>query len=651
MSALRFPAFEHPRASIVILAWRQTDLLLACLDSLAKTLDGTVPFEVIVVSNGARQDLKDSIRRHAEGLRLLEAEVNLGFAAGNNLGAAVTRGEYIIFVNDDAQVASGWLSRLVATADAHPRAGAVGSLILFPDGRVQEAGSILWADGSTMPIGRELPSYSLDWHFVRRVDYVSACSLLVKKDAWMQAGGFDPDYHPAYYEDVDLCLALRALGREVLFEPRSRVWHHESTSSDSRFKTFLFERNQRRLRAKWATELTFQEPAAPESARAIARAVWRARGTPRRVLIVDDRVPDPGLGAGFGRMFTAVLDLADAGYAVSVFPTVGHHGGVPDDLVSAGLKVITGDLESHLSFSSVAYDAIIVSRPHNFERVVETVRVRQPMARVIYDCEALFWRRMLGQAAQMDDSTGRSRLEAEAASMRTLEERIVVESDHAVTVSDEEAAILRAVPGACRIQPILPAEPMITPGPAAVLGRRGIGYVAGWMAGSGSPNGDGLRWFAASVLPLIRASLPWVQVDVTGANPPDDLLPLSNPNLRFVGYVHDLAAFYAARRVIIVPIRFGAGVKIKTVQALQYGVPVVATRCGAEGITIADPQALVVRDDPEEFAAAVLDVLNDAHRWYACRAAIDRTLQAWEQRAGAVSWRHVVDQVLVERGQ
>ena len=90
---------------------------------------------------------------------------------------------------------------------------------------------------------------------MRQVDYVSACSLLVTRRAWEQVGGFDNDYHPAYYEDVDLCLALRESGYQVLLEPRSRVWHHESASSDGLVKTFLFKRNQDRLQRKWADTL------------------------------------------------------------------------------------------------------------------------------------------------------------------------------------------------------------------------------------------------------------------------------------------------------------------------------------------------------------------------------------------------------------
>ena len=193
-------------------------------------------------------------RSQTDGVRLVEAQANLGFGGGCNLGASVARGEYLVLLNDDCIVAPGWLEWLVSTADANPQAAAVGSLVLFPDGRIQEAGSVIWADGSTMPVGRNLPGNSLEWHFVRQVDYVSACSLLVTRRAWDQVGGFDVDYHPAYYEDVDLCLALRESGYQVLLEPRSRVWHHESASSDGLAKAFLFKRNQDRLQRKWADD-------------------------------------------------------------------------------------------------------------------------------------------------------------------------------------------------------------------------------------------------------------------------------------------------------------------------------------------------------------------------------------------------------------
>ena len=127
----------------------------------------------------------------------------------------------------------------------------------------------------------------------------------------------------------------------------------------------------------------------------------------------------------------------------------------------------------------------------------------------------------------------------------------------------------------------------------------------------GSPNADGLRWFVANVLPLVRVSIPWVRVHVTGANPPADLLELADPNLLFEGLVADLSALYDRTRVVISPIRFGAGVKVKTVQALQYGVPVVSTSCGSEGIDTYGLDAIAVADDPNDFARSLVTLLSD----------------------------------------
>ena len=649
MSRLVFPPVQRPRASIILLAWKRVDLLLTCLRSLSDSIGRRVEYEVVVASNDAPQSSRDALRSQTEGVRLVEAQANLGFGGGCNLGASVARGEYLVLLNDDCIVAPGWLEWLVSTADANPQAAAVGSLVLFPDGRIQEAGSVIWADGSTMPVGRNLPGNSLEWHFVRQVDYVSACSLLVTRRAWDQVGGFDVDYHPAYYEDVDLCLALRESGYQVLLEPRSRVWHHESASSDGLAKAFLFKRNQDRLQRKWAETLRWQEPARPTEPAALVRAAWRARGAPRRVLIIDDRVPEPSLGSGFGRMFTAAVDLAASGHAVALAPTTGVQGVPPDALTSAGVAIVSGDLQRHLSRPSVNYDAVIVSRPHNFERVGDMVRTCQPDAVLLYDCEALFWRRLTLQAKFVTDQAERDALLQTAADMRALEERIVIKCDAAVTVSKEEATLLASVEGCCPISPLLPAEPAVSFGARTFDERFGVAYVAGWLAGSGSPNADGLRWFVANVLPLVRLSIPWVRVHVTGANPPSDLLELADPNLLFEGLVNDLPALYDRTRVVISPIRFGAGVKVKTVQALQYGVPVVSTSCGSEGIDTYGLDAIAVADDPEDFARSLVTLLSDRSQWEARRAAIAELMNRWQKNTDFGSWPDVITEALARK--
>jgi hypothetical protein len=319
--------------------------------------------------------------------------------------------------------------------------------------------------------------------------------------------------------------------------------------------------------------------------------------------------------------------------------------------VSAGVSILDTDPAVYLAHAWVYFDVAIVSRPHNFEKVAQVVRRLQPQAVLLYDCEALFWRRIVRQAALIADQHERFKLEQAAAGMRALEERIVVESDFAVAVSQDEADLLTRVEGCCPIRPVPPVEPSVTFGKQTFHERRGIAYVAGWLAGTGSPNADGLRWFAAEVLPLVRKAVPWIRVHVTGANPPSDLLELADPNLFFEGHVADLTSFLASVRVVIAPIRFGAGVKVKTVQAMQHGVPVVSTSCGAEGIDTYGLDAVAVADKPREFAASVVTLLTNGAAWQARRDVLANVVQRWQSDTGSGSWSNVIAEALTRRNR
>ena len=647
MSRVTFPSTERPRASIILLAWKRIDLLLTCLRSLSDTLRSDIAYEVVVVLQEATPSLKDALRSQTEGVRLVESQVNLGFGGGCNLGVSVARGEYLVLLNDDCVVAPRWLDWLVATADANPLAGAVSSLILFPDGRIQEAGAVVWADGSATHVGREAPGDSLEWHFVRQVDYDSACSLLVTRRAWDKVGGFDSRYHPIYYEDVDLCLAIRDAGYQVLFEPRSRLWHHESASAEDFFKRFLFRRNQKQLQQKWAAILDCHIPAEPSSPAAVARAAWRARGAPRRVLIIDDRVPESS--SGTGRMLTAALDLAASGYAVSVCPATGVEHTPPDALVSAGVAIVPGDIHSHLACAWVNYEVVIVCGPHNFKRFGRVVRRYQSSAVLIYDCETLSWRCLAQQATLVADTSERARFEHAAATIRALEERIVVECEGAVAASKEEAELLARVRDCCPISLVSRTHISLALGQRTFDERIGVVYVADWLPRTASASTDGLRWFAGSVLPLVRESIPWIRVHVAGAHPPPDVLELADANLIFEGHVPDLTALFDRTRVAITPRRFGAGVEVTTVQALQNGVPVVSTSCGTLGIDTHGLEAIDVSDDPRDFARMLVTLLTDRVQWQARRSAIADVLRRWKNDVSYRSWSVVIAEALGRR--
>jgi hypothetical protein len=313
-----------------------------------------------------------------------------------------------------------------------------------------------------------------------------------------------------------------------------------------------------------------------------------------------------------------------------------------DKLVDAGVGIIEGDLAHHLSQPEVSYEAVIISRPHNFSRVAHIVRKLQPRAILVYDCEALFWRRMVRQAKLADRPEDALTIERDAVDMKRLEDRIAVDADAIVTVSRDEATILSEIEGHAPINVILPTEPRV-PFTARPFGERcDLGYVAGWSAGPSGPNADGLRWFVRDVLPRVKAEVPWVRLRVTGSMMPVEISSLADPNVRCEGEVNDLAAFYDGLRVAIAPLRFGAGVKLKTVQALQHGVPIVCTSIGAEAIDTQGLPALAVADDPAEFAELVVTLLTDRVAWEERRTAIGELVHKWRSGTSAGSWTDVM---------
>lgn len=647
MSERRFEDTAAPRASVIMLVYANATYLEAALRSVLETTDRHFPYEVIVVLNGTSPDVAAKARRSSLGARIVESDTNLGFGGGCNLGAMHARAPYLVFLNDDVTVRMGWLEALVHTADARPDAGAIGSRILNADGTVQEAGCIIFADGATMPVGRGLPATSPRYRAVRNVDYASACSLLVRREVFDAVGGFELRYFPAYYEDVDLALKLREAGWSIVYQPMSELVHAESASTTSDFKSYLFRRNSRTLNRIWHAALAAFERGGPHDPGSVARAIRRARGTVAEVLVVDDRLPDAALGSGYGRMAELCGDLAGGPYSVSFYPTAG--GGDARGVGTYGVEVLDGDLNAWIRDPATRIDIAVISRPHNWERCVAMIRRHHPNAAVVYDAEALFHRRVLRQLAFETDPERRASLEREHRSFYDLEGRIARTADHLVCVSLDEKRALRA------FAPQTPLDHLVATTRGVVPGRRPFAerrphaiFVAGWMAGASSPNVDALRWFVREIVPLVEARAPEAITIVTGGNPPREVRQLRSPSVRLVGYVDDLAGAYADARVAIGPIRFGAGVKIKTIEAIQHGLPVVATETGAEGIALEEPDCIAVRDDPGAFADALVKLLTDEAAWTRAHLAACRQAERWETEPRR-TWRDILDDVSARR--
>ena len=644
MSTVYFEGPESATVSVLILTQREPHILDGCLSTLAHSLQKT-SFEVLLLLNGAAPDVQEYVHTRVAGLRLFESSVNLGFSGGLNYLSRHARGEFLLLLNDDTTVSDGWIDNLVETAQRRD-AAVVGSRILWPDGRLQEAGSLIWGDGSTWPLGRDADGQDPAYLFERQVDYVSFCSVLIRRSVWQAIGGLDTRYFPAYYEDVDFALAVRSLGGSIWYQPSSVVAHYESRATMPEFKSFLFKRNQHALVAKWGDALEeYPPPQSPPDAAALSYALDRSRRVDRRVLVVDDRIPAADMGSGFSRSFQMLLQLTNGGIAVDLYTTAGELDD-PLKVGRVGVEVLESDknLKTHLT-GCRRYDCVIVSRPHNWPRVINHIRRFQPSAPVIYDAEALWHARLRSPLAHAP-VTLRPALESDFREYLELEETIAREADHVVAICEAEAeffASLRSGERTVTCMPPLPqaAEARRELGPSEPKQRRGVLFVAGWLAGGKSPNGDGLTWFARDVLPLVVDEVPWVRVLVTGGAVPPEIGALAGPNLAFLGYVSDLVAAHNATRVVIVPIRYGAGVKLKTMDALLNGVPVVSTTPGIEGVPLATGNEVDVTDDPTAFASAVTRLILDDEYWRQKRGALLRQHRYW-MSLPVPSWADIV---------
>lgn len=645
-SDISFPHSDAPVASVIVLAWRAAPDLLNCLASVARSVQ-RVPYEVLVVLNEPTPELNAAVERNVKGAFVLRTRVNVGFGGAHNLAAQHARGKFLVLLNDDATTEPNWLEELVSLAERRPRAAAVGASTLFPDGTLQEAGCVIWGDGSTIKVGRGLPAGSKRWDYERRVDFCSASSLLVRRSVWEELGGMDAvNFFPAYYEDTDLCLRINEAGHEVWYQPRAYIVHKESASTNATYRDFLFAEAREVFANRWKSVLEQRDDARPTEPDAIERAAWHAMGAPPRLLLIDDQVADPAIGSGYPRMAELYAQLTRAGYHLSIFTSLVDGLDRTSGLARLGVGVVGGsfedDLERHLESTPIPYTGVIVSRPHNFERFEPVIRRAARRLPVIYDAEALFHRRIQRQAELAVNDEDAKAFRAQAAAMREVEARIAASADALVAISEEEAEFLREYAHA----PVAVHGPLLEglrPDARGYPERRDIGYVAGWAGGGSSPNVDALLWFVREVMPLVRARLPWARLLVTGLNPPEEARRVAGPSVTFVGNV-DLDLFYASVRVIVVPMRYGAGVKNKTIEALQYGVPTVSTTVGAEGVPTDREDVLLISDEPRTFALRVSGLLENSRTWSLQRHRVIAQQERW--RAEDPVWEQLLERTL-----
>lgn len=602
-----------PSATVVIPVYNNVLDTLLCLASLLE-LDEGHDFEVIVADDGSSDATAALVTTIGGKVRYVRQPRNLGFLGNCNTAAAYARGRNIVFLNNDTLVFTGWLDGLINPIDTIPQVGLVGSKLINWDGTLQEAGGIFWRDGSAWNFGRNQDAQAPEFNYLKDVDYCSGASIAVPTSIWREVGGFDPTYTPAYCEDSDLAFRLREAGYRTLYSPISEVVHHEGRSHgrdvSSGIKSYQVV-NQQRLVDRWRDVLERDHFPNAEN---VLRARDRSFGS-KHILVVDHYVPQWDRDAGSRTMFDFMQVLIEAGHVVTFWPdNLWRDPDYTPRLQAIGVEVIFGPkyrdgFEQFLIERRGLYDMVLLSRPHIAVNYIDAVE-RQSNARIVYYGHDLHFERMKAERRL----AGRPTEDAEVLAMKAQELNICNRSHLVLYPSADEAKLIGELvrPGV-EAQSIaayryLPSdlddsrERIVAPSPD----KDGIHllFVGGFAH---PPNVDAAVWFCEEVMPLLRAQNPNVRLSIAGSRPTPEVLDLKRAGIDVLGFVSDerLRELYRETSVVVAPLRYGAGVKGKVIEAMARGRPMVTTAVGAQGIAGA-PELLFLGETPEELAAQVL---------------------------------------------
>ena len=611
---VRFKICSEPKVSIIIPCYNQVDYTYRCLLSIRKYTED-VDYEVIVADDVSTDATKE-LEKFVEGANIIHAKQNQGFLGNCNDAANQARGKYIMFLNNDTEVTEHWLSSLVELLEKDSSIGMTGSKLVFPDGKLQEAGGIIWKDGSGWNYGRGDDPDKFDYNYIKDVDFISGAAILIRHSLWNSIGGFDKRYTPAYCEDCDLAFEVRKAGFRVVYQPLSKVIHYEGLSNGTDVNGTGLKRYQvenfKKLKEKWAVE--FENQYENDGRPNVFRARERSRGK-KIVLMVDHYVPTYDKDTGSKCTWQYIQMFISKGYEVK-FLGDSYRKDEPytTELEQMGVEVIYGEymkaeiwkwIDEHADDIYLSY----LNRPHITAKYIDYFKDRG--IRCLFFGSDLHCLRIEREAKL----TGDPKKFEEAEYWRSVEFGIMHKADMSYYPSYVETDIIHEIDPSVKAKPIklYVFEEFAEAEEKDFAKREGIIFVGGFAH---PPNKDGLLWFVKEIWPKVHEATG-ADFYVVGSHADEEVQAVHDPDkgIIFKGFVseEELHELYQKSRVCAVPLRYGAGVKGKVIESMYFGVPVLTTNIGAEGIEDAET-VMEIRDSAQEWINELIALYTDTDR-------------------------------------
>lgn len=603
---LVLPKEPTPQVSIVIPVHNKFELTYNCLASLILSHDMT-SFEVIIVDDKSIDNtlVVDEI---IENVKYIRNNENMGFLLSSCNGAEKARGEYIVFLNNDTEVTNGWLDALVESFETFDSVGMAGSKLIYPNGKLQEAGGIVWGSGKPWNIGNGDNAEHPKYNYTRQVDYLSGAAVMIAKDVWEKVEGFSREFAPAYYEDTDLAFKVRAAGYKTVYSPFSTVVHFEGMSNgrDTNAGIKRFQSvNAPVFRAKWRHSYRHN---GQEGHRL---AVEMDRGVDFRALVIDYTTPKPAQDAGGYAAVQEIKLLQELGCKVTFAPNnMAHLGRSTEALQKHGVECIYAPfysgIDEFLQERGADYDLVYITRYDIAEQVIDTVRQHTDAKVIFNNADLHFLRELRAALANKEVSLDGpiSTRERELQVMRRVDAVLSYnEVEHSVIASHNllEENVFKCPWVLENKRSKIPYDK-----------RDGIAFLGGF---NHTPNREGVKYFVEEVMPLLRIAQPGIRFHIYGSKVTEDIEALASEDVIIEGYVDNLAKVFDTCRVFVAPLLSGAGIKGKVLESMAFGVPSVLTTIAAEATGLVHNHSTLIANSPIETSESIVQLYNDVDLW------------------------------------
>lgn len=603
---LKLPKHKNPKVSIVIPVHDNFALTYHCIASQILS-SNEVEYEVIVV-NDKSTDNSYKLKELVDNLVYVENDVNLGFLLSSSRGAEAAKGEYIVFLNNDTEVTSCWLDEMMNVFNEFNEVGAVGSKLIYPNGKLQEAGGIVWGSGKPWNIGNSENAEHPRYNYTRQVDYLSGAALMISAKVWKEVGGFSPEFIPAYYEDTDLAFKVRDAGYKTFYCPHSTVIHFEGMSNgrDTNAGVKRFQSvNAPTFRAKWRHAYKYGGSEGQNL------SLQMDRNVDFRALVIDYATPRPDQDAGSYAAIQEISLLQELGCKVTFIPNnLAYMGKYTEDLQRRGVECVYApfyqSIKSFLEQRGDEYDVAYITRYDIAEQTIKDIRLHST-AKIIFNNADLHFLRELRTALAVGEQSLDIPIQTRERELQVMRDVDAVlsynETEHSVITSHNlsDKNIFKCPWVLKSRKSLVPFEQ-----------RSGIAFLGGF---GHPPNREAVKYFVKSVMPLLRRRYPDISLDVYGSKVTKDIEELACEDVFIRGYVESLSDVFDKCKVFVAPLLAGAGIKGKVLESIAHAIPTVLSPVAAESTGLLHDHSTLIAESDELWCDAIGELYYDEEKW------------------------------------